>query len=233
MHIRFRGRDSTIASSTPASLRRELVHRRAELAGDDDLAVLDHVGAVVRREAFQHRRHRIARAGAARLQRQRLEHAHAALVEQAIEQPLAGEIGIDQFDVLDGRDQRLALDPGVVLGDRVRHVAFGRIARMQIGLPRALRRLRQKLHENAAGAPAMLAALAAAKLLADRNPHPRRNLLRAQEIFVGGCLPAHRRRARPGPDSGSCPAPDRWSWRDDPCRAGCLKSFASFSRALS
>ncbi len=32
----------------------------------------------------------------------------------------------------------------------------------------------------------MLAALAAAKLLADRDPHPRRNLLRAQEIFMGG-----------------------------------------------
>src|SRR5689334_772494 len=37
-------------------VRRELIDRGAELAGDDDLVVLDHVGTVLRREAFQHRR---------------------------------------------------------------------------------------------------------------------------------------------------------------------------------
>ena len=66
------------------------------------------------------------------------------------------------------------------------HRAFRRVAGMQIGLPRALRRLGQELQQHAAGAPAMLAAIAAAPFLADREPHPGRDLLGAQEIFMRG-----------------------------------------------
>jgi hypothetical protein len=61
-------------------------------------------------------------------QRKRREHVHAALVEQAIEQPLAGQIGIDQFSVFRRRDQRLALNPGFVFPNPVRDRAFRRVA---------------------------------------------------------------------------------------------------------
>ena len=65
-------------------------------------------------------------------------------------------------------------------------------AGIEVGLPRAFRRLRQELHQQAAGAPAMLrlVAIAAAPFLADREPHLRRNLLRTQKIFVCGVLEA-------------------------------------------
>src|SRR5262245_7934670 len=70
-------------------MRGELVDRRAELAGHHHLVVLDHLGAVFRREAFQHRGDRIARAGALRAQGERREHAHAALVKQPVQQAFA------------------------------------------------------------------------------------------------------------------------------------------------
>ena len=71
----------------------------------------------------------------------------------------------------------------------MRRGAFRRIAGIEIGQPRALRRLRQELQQDAAGAPAVARAVGAGgQLLADREPHPRRDLLRAQEIFVRGVL---------------------------------------------
>src|SRR5439155_20968695 len=96
---------------------RELVDRRAELAGHHHLVVFHHLSAVFRRKAFQHGRHRLARAGALRAQRQRREDAYAAFVKQPVQQALARQIGIDQLDILDGADQRLALDPGIILGN--------------------------------------------------------------------------------------------------------------------
>src|SRR4051794_40849937 len=69
--------------------------------------------------------------------------------------------------------------------------AFRRVAGMQIGLPRPLRRLGQKLQEHAAGAPAMFwTGAAAAPFFADREPHPGRNLLRTQKILVRGVFQA-------------------------------------------
>src|SRR5437016_5549062 len=59
-------------------VRRELVDRRAELAGHHHLVVLDHFRTVLGRKVFQHRRDRIARAGALRAERQRREDADAA-----------------------------------------------------------------------------------------------------------------------------------------------------------
>ena len=67
----------------------ELIVRAAKLASHRNLAVLDHVIAVVLREAPQHGLDAVARARALRHDRHALEHAHAALVEQAINQPLA------------------------------------------------------------------------------------------------------------------------------------------------
>src|SRR3569623_2028162 len=91
---------------------REVVADAAELAGDLDLAVLDHVVAVVLREALEHGLDRFARARALRPDIARLEHAHARLVEQAIDQPLARQRRVDQLDILDRRDQRPPFRPG-------------------------------------------------------------------------------------------------------------------------
>ena len=79
--------------------------------------------------------------------------AEAAFVEEAIQQAFAGQVRIEQFDVLHGRDQRLAFDPGVVFGHRMRHGAFRRIAGIEVGHTGALGILRQKLQQHAAGAP--------------------------------------------------------------------------------
>jgi hypothetical protein len=73
-----------------------------------------------------------------RAQRQRRKYPPAALVKQAIQEPLAGQIGIDQFDILNGCDQRLAFDSRGVVRDRVGNAALRRIAWMQIGLARWL-----------------------------------------------------------------------------------------------
>ena len=125
-----------------------------------------------------------------RAEPQRLKHANAALVKQPVQQPLARQVWIDQLDILDGRDQGLAFDPGVVLGDRVGDAALRRIARMKIGLPRPLQRLGQKLQQHSAGAPATPEAVAAAPFLTDCQPHPGRNLFRAQEILMRGVFQA-------------------------------------------
>ena len=144
--------------------------------------------AIVLREAPQHRLDAVARARALRHDRHAVEHAHAALVEQPIDQPLARHRRIEQFEVLDGLDQRAALDPGVVLLDGVRDRALRRVARREIGDARPLRRLRQELQQHAAGAPAV--AGAGRHLLADREPHPGGDLLGAPEVFVRGILQA-------------------------------------------
>ena len=67
----------------------------------------------------------------------------------------------------------------------MRHGAFRRIAGVEIGDTRTLRRLGQELQKDAAGAPAMIgAALARAQFLGHRQPHPRRDLLGAVKIFM-------------------------------------------------
>ena len=89
--------------------------------------------------------------------RLRLEHAHAALVEEAVEQALARKLRVDQLVVLDRVDERLRLDPGVVLAGGSRRLArrmpFRDVAGRQVGLAHALGRGRQELHHQAAGAP--------------------------------------------------------------------------------
>ena len=108
-------------------------------------------------------------------------------MEQPVSQPLARQIRIEQFEIVDGVDQRAAFDPGLVLRQHVRRGAGRRVAGMQIGLPRALGRSRQELQQDAAGAPMPArAVLAGAKLFGDGKPHARRNLLRAGKIFMRG-----------------------------------------------
>ena len=141
--------------------------------------------AVVLRKALEHGLDAVARARALRAHLAGAEHAHARLVKQPIDQPLAGDIRIDQLDILDGLEQGAALHPGVVLRHRMHFDAFRRIAGMEIGEARPLRRLRQELQHDAAGAPAMAgAAVFRTQFLGHRQTHPRRDLLGAQEIFV-------------------------------------------------
>ena len=86
--------------------------------------------------------------------------------------------------VLNGVDEGLRLDPGVVLGPRagfLRRVPFRNVARMQVGLARALRRFRQELGHQPAGAPGTAAA---AELLGDGEADACRDLLGLTEILV-------------------------------------------------
>ena len=122
-------------------VRGEHVGRTAEFAGYGDLAVLDHVVAVFLRETLQHGLDALARARALRVHRRGSEHADTAFVEETVGQSLARQRRIDQFDVVNGSNQRTALDPGVVLGRQMRLGAGRRIARIEISLARALRRL--------------------------------------------------------------------------------------------
>src|SRR5262245_31604121 len=96
--------------------RREYIGRIAEFAGDRDLAVLDHVIAVVLGKAAQHAFHPFARARALGVQVAAAEYPHAALVKEPVEQLLGRDVGIEQLQVLDRRHERAAFDPGVVLG---------------------------------------------------------------------------------------------------------------------
>src|SRR5262249_33849617 len=80
--------------------RGEPVGRTAELAGHADHAVLDHVVAVVLREALEHGGDAVARARALGAHRRIAKHPHAALMKQTIDQPLARHRRVDQLDVL-------------------------------------------------------------------------------------------------------------------------------------
>ena len=75
----------------PDLTRRELIIRAAEFAGDGNLAVFDHVVAIILRKAFEHRLDIVARARAFRVQRAAAEDAHAWLVEKPVNQPFAGK----------------------------------------------------------------------------------------------------------------------------------------------
>src|SRR5207302_2139416 len=88
-------------------------------------------------------------------------------------------------------DERAALDPGVVLGERVRGGAGRRVAGIEIGAAHAFGRTRQELRQNAAGAPVPAQAVRpGAVFLGDGEAHAGRYLLRAAEIFMRGSLEA-------------------------------------------
>ena len=93
--------------------------------------------AVVLREVPKHVGNARARARAWGGKRPALINPHAALVKQPEQQPLTGQIGIDQFDILDGAEQRAAFGPGVVVRNLMHNSAFRRIAGMRVGLARA------------------------------------------------------------------------------------------------
>ena len=159
-------------------VRRELIDRRAELAGHHHLAVLDHVGAVVGREACS------IEATASR------EQEHCARNGQRRETPArraretADTAAARRTDpdrsVRHPRPSRSATGPRPRRRPRRPRgltAALRRIAGMQIGLPRPLRRLGQKLQQHAAGAPAMLRAV----------PPPRHSSPTASRTRVGIC----------------------------------------------
>ena len=151
----------------------------------------------------------------------RLEDAHAALVEQPVEQALARQRRVDQFVILDRLDQRPGLDPGIVLAGRhrgrrelmaLRHVARvrGRPARRRSG------ECRQELDHQAAGP---LGAGRLLELLRHREAHPRRDLLGLAEILVRRLLEALALERDDALVAAALRSPGRWSWRDDPGRA--------------
>src|SRR5262249_22494110 len=147
----------------------------AELAGYGDLAVLDHVVAVLGGEAPEHVFDVFPGARALCLHRRGAEHAHAVFVKQIVGETLARDCRIDQLDVVDSGDKRAAFYPRFVLVDRVRLGAGRRVAGIEIGLARAVDRLGQELKQDATGAPAPPGTvLAGAELLGDREPRPRR-----------------------------------------------------------
>src|SRR5437016_1883973 len=106
-------------------------------------------------------------------------------MEKPIGQLLARNVGVDQLEILDGGNQGTALNPRVVLGHNMGSDALGDIAWIEIGNPSAIRRLGEKLHKDTAGTPIMAWAFwARSQLLGDREPHARRNLFGAAEIFM-------------------------------------------------
>ena len=119
----------------------------------------DHVVALGRREAPQHGFDPLARAAAGVAQVLRLEDVDAALVEKAIQQPLARQGRVDKLVILDRAGERLGLGPGVVVFDRrrSRHPPAA-VAGVEVRPAPALLGLRQEL-QHAARRPAMHASL--------------------------------------------------------------------------
>ena len=100
--------------------------------------------AILLREAPEHVGHAGARARALGGHRRAAKHPHAALVEEAVDQLLGRDRGIDQLDILDSLEQGTTLDPCIIFGHLMGWRAGGRIARVEIGLARAFGRTGQE-----------------------------------------------------------------------------------------
>src|SRR4029434_10333575 len=83
--------------------RRKLIIRAAKFAGDGNLAVLDHMVAIILRKALEHCLDIVARARAFRAQRIGTEYPHPRLVKKAVNQLLAGNRWVNQLKILDSR----------------------------------------------------------------------------------------------------------------------------------
>ena len=139
------------------------------------------------RKALQHRVDLLGRAAAGLDQRRRLGDAHAALVEQAEQQPFARQRRIDQLVIL-GRRRR-AIWP--------RPIRRPRATARRASRPRARRRDRRSTWRRRSGEsgrncasrpPARHSRAFGRHALPDREPHQRRDLLGALEIGVRGLL---------------------------------------------
>ena len=160
-------------------------------------------------EAAQHRVDPLGRAAADVGERRRLEHPHAALVEQADTAAARSTAsGRSARGPRSSTAQRLGLDPGVVFGRR--RAAPCPRARRRDGdrLRRPLRRVGQELRD--AGRRRASSRLPASRVCADREPHQRRDLLGALEIVHAPPLPGPGPPARRRPDSATCRRRDRW-----------------------
>src|SRR5690606_20330977 len=125
----------------------------------------------------------LARAGALVHHVGALVDAHAMLVEQPVEQTLGTDGGVEKLVRLHGRHQRKRLLPGVVLRMAIARILLVTIAARQISHAAALGRFRQKLDQQAAGAPALGAAVLTRHDDArDTKAHLSRYLLRLAEI---------------------------------------------------
>ena len=121
-------------------------------------------------------------------------------------------------------DQRAAFDPGVVLRHHMRRRAFRRIAGIEIGL----RTRSGALGRNCSSMPPARQRWRAPPPPAQSPRRPRAARASGSARSAGNIRARHLRgrrpRARPGPDSGSCRRPDRWSWRDGRGRASAAGS---------
>src|SRR5690606_4526291 len=97
----------------------EAVALAAELARHGNLIAFRAFGNLLRGEGRQQPGDLLARARALVADGRRFKDADALLVEQAIEQALDRYRRIGQLVVLDGAGERLRLNPGIVLLDRV------------------------------------------------------------------------------------------------------------------
>src|SRR5262249_895153 len=141
--------------------------------------------AIVLRKALEHCLDVVARARAFRAQRTRAEDAHARSMEKSVKQLFTGKRRIDQLNILRGRNQGLTFRPGVVFFDSVWFTTIWGTADIEIGNTRSFGGPRQELQHDAAGAPAVRGtARSRAQFLGDRKPHPGRDLLRANKIFL-------------------------------------------------
>src|SRR5271166_690637 len=108
-------------------------------------------------------------------------------MKQAVQQSLAGQVGINQLDIGYSLNERPPFHPGFILRKLMDDSARRRISRIQIGTAHSLRFRREKLEHDATRTPAMLrTAGAAGKLLGHSEPYPGWDLLRAQEILMRG-----------------------------------------------
>ena len=148
------------------------------------------------------------------------EDADAALVEQAVEEALDRDRRIGQLVVLDRADQRLRLDPGVVLARRRRSPAPsgtsppGRSAwRMRSGASGRNWTRRPPARQRMAKRAAL-----ADMHLGDGEADARRDLLGLAEIGVGDLLEAVALERDDALVAAGVRRPGRRSWRACPCR---------------
>ena len=166
--------------------------------------------------------------------RRRREDAHAALVEQAIEQTLDGNRGVDQFVVLDGLDEALRLDPGIVLAHLVVAGARRRVAARE-GRAGASGLARRAGTGRAGRRPARRGGACRPRGRASRR---RRGGPASGSARTGGNRCARRPRGcRPRaarcPGSGWCRRPGRWSWRACRCPRSAPGSASPLATAPS
>ena len=143
--------------------------------------------AVFLGKASEHLFHPLTRTRAAGAQIPTAKHPHSSFVKKTIEKLLGRQLRVQQFEVLDRRHKRAAFEPSFILG-RLAQLHSGRnVAGVQIRPASPFLRCRQELQKKAPGPPAVPGAITiGSELLGYGQAYSRRNLFRAQKVFVRG-----------------------------------------------